>query len=246
MRRPAHRVCFDAGWQDRPRATKARPYAIAHPRCRLAAKSRPSPLTGGSRRGMAFCGTWRQTSSGLGRATTIVALMRCLACVFGFTPRRKRMSKAFIGTSGWTHDGWRGRFYLEDLRKRDWVAWYANQFPTTEINGSFYRTPSLDAVRTWRDQTPRDFLFAWKASKFITHWKWLGEACANSIELMEKRLTALSPKIVAVLFQLPPQFSKNRDRLASFLNMLPRGYRFAFEFRHKSWYDDEIFNLLHQ
>jgi len=67
------------------------------------------------------------------------------------------MSKAFIGTSGWTYDGWRGRFYREDLRKRDW------------LDGSFYRTPSLDAVRTWRDQTPRDFLFAWKASKFITH-----------------------------------------------------------------------------
>lgn len=67
------------------------------------------------------------------------------------------MSKAFIGTSGWTYDGWRGRFYLEDLRKRDWLAWYANQFPTTEINGSFYRTPSLDAVRTWRDQTPAIF-----------------------------------------------------------------------------------------
>jgi uncharacterized protein YecE (DUF72 family) len=132
------------------------------------------------------------------------------------------MSKAFIGTSGWTYDGWRGRFYLEDLRKRDWLAWYASQFPTTEIKGSFYRTPSLDAVRTWCDQTPRDFLFAWKASKFITHWKRLGEACANSIQLMETRLKALSPKIGTVLFQLPPQFSKNRDQLAPFLNMLPR------------------------
>src|SRR5260221_14289068 len=80
--------------------------------------------------------------------------MRCLACIFGFTPRRKRMSKAFIGTSGRTYDSWRGRFYLENLRKRDWLAWYASQFPTTEINGSFYRAPSLDAARTWRDQTP--------------------------------------------------------------------------------------------
>jgi len=122
------------------------------------------------------------------------------------------MSKALIGTSGWTYDGWRGRFYRKTLRKSDWLAWYASQFPTTEINGSFYRTPSLDAVRTWRDQTPKDFVFAWKGSKF----------------------------------QLPPRFSKNRDRLASFLEMLPRGYRFAFEFRHKSWYDDDIFSLLHE
>lgn len=122
------------------------------------------------------------------------------------------MSEAFIGTSGWTYDGWRGRFYRKTLRKSDWLAWYASQFPTTEINGSFYRTPSLDAVRTWRDQTPKDFVLAWKASKFITYWKRLGETC----------------------------------RLASFLDMLPRGYRFAFEFRHKSWYDDDIFSLLHE
>jgi uncharacterized protein YecE (DUF72 family) len=118
------------------------------------------------------------------------------------------MSKALIGTSGWTYDGRRGRFYRKTLRKSDWLAWYANQFPTTEINGSFYRTPSLDAVRTWRDQTPKDFVFAWKGSKFITHWKRLGETCPNSIELMETRLKVLSPKIGAVLFQLPPRFSK--------------------------------------
>ena len=156
------------------------------------------------------------------------------------------MTKVFIGTSGWTYDGWRGRFYLETLRKSDWLTWYAGQFPTTEINGSFYRTPSLDAVRSWRDQTPRDFLFAWKASKFITHWKRLGETCPNSIELMGSRLKVLEPKVGAVLFQLPQQFSKNRDRLASFLEMLPRGYRFAFEFRHKSWYDDDVLTLLHE
>jgi uncharacterized protein YecE (DUF72 family) len=156
------------------------------------------------------------------------------------------MRKAFIGTSGWTYADWRGQFYPEDLRNSDRLAWYATQFPTTEINGSFYRTPSLDAVRTWRDQTPKDFLFTWKASKFITHWKRLGETCPNSIALMESRLKALSPKVAAVLFQLPPQFSKNCERLASFLDMLPCGYRFAFEFRHKSWYDDDIFDLLHK
>src|SRR4029077_3063480 len=86
------------------------------------------------------------------------------------------------------------------------------------------RPPSLKAVAAWRDQTPKDFLFAWKASKFITHWKRLNENCPNSIELMETRLKVLSPKVGAVLFQLPPQFSKNRDRLASFLDMLPRCY----------------------
>ena len=105
------------------------------------------------------------------------------------------MSKVWIGTSGWTYDGWRGPFYPPDVAKAEWLCWYALQFPTTEINGSFYRTPSLKAVAVWRDQTPKDFLFAWKASKFITHWKRLSENCANSIELMETRLKVSSPKV---------------------------------------------------
>jgi len=156
------------------------------------------------------------------------------------------MSKAFIGTSGWTYDGWRGPFYPKEVPKKDWLSWYATQFPTTEINGSFYRTPSLEAVRNWRNQTPKDFLFAWKASKFITHWKRLSEKSDNSVELMETRLRALSPKVGAVLFQLPPQFQKDHERLAAFLKMLPRCYPYAFEFRHTSWYDNDIFSLLHK
>jgi uncharacterized protein YecE (DUF72 family) len=155
------------------------------------------------------------------------------------------MRKVWIGTSGWTYDGWRGPFYPEDIPKKEWLAWYASRFATTEINGSFYRTPSLAAVRGWRDQTPAHFQFAWKASKFITHWKRLTEKCENSIDLMETRLEALAPKLGAVLFQLPPQFTKNRQRLASFLTMLPPRHRYAFEFRHKSWYDDDVFELLH-
>src|SRR5881275_132556 len=157
-----------------------------------------------------------------------------------------RLARVWIGTSGWHYASWRGPFFPKGLRAKDHLCFYAEHFLTTELNGVFYRTPTEEAVRAWRDDTPEDFLFAWKASKFITHWKRLSQKCDNSIALMETRLKALSPKVGAVLFQLPPQFSKNRDRLATFLEMLPRGYRFAFEFRHKSWYDDEIFSLLHQ
>src|SRR5256714_3734319 len=153
------------------------------------------------------------------------------------------MSGLWIGTSGWTYDGWRGPFYPEDVPKKEWLRWYAQRFATTEINGSFYRTPSLEAVSTWRDQTPKQFLFSWKASKFITHWKRLTEKCENSIALMETRLEVLSPKVGAVLFQLPPRFSKNRERLAGFLQMLPRRYRKAFEFRHKSWDQIDLLDL---
>ena len=154
------------------------------------------------------------------------------------------MSRIVIGTSGWTYDGWRGPFYPAGVPKKNWLRWYGTQFPTTEINGSFYRTPSLDAVAGWRDQTPPGFLFAWKASKFITHWKRLTEKCENSLALMETRLKVLGPKLGPVLFQLPPQFTADRDRLADFLKMLTRRRRYAFEFRHPSWYAPEILALL--
>src|SRR3954471_1745019 len=157
---------------------------------------------------------------------------------------RRRKGTVWIGTSGWTYDGWRGPFYPENVRKKDWLAFYGTQFPTTEINGSFYRTPSLEAVRGWRDQTPNNFLFAWKASKFITHWKRLTEKCQNSIELMETRLKVLGPKVGPVLFQLPARFKADRERLASFLKMLSKRYKYAFEFRDASWYDEKIFQVL--
>jgi uncharacterized protein YecE (DUF72 family) len=154
------------------------------------------------------------------------------------------LGDVYIGTSGWTYDGWRGPFYPADMPKKDWLRFYSTQFPTTEINGSFYRTPSLAAVDGWRKQTPKDFVFAWKASKFITHWKRLSEKSENSIALMETRLRKLGAKAGPVLFQLPPRFTINRERLASFLKMLPRKYDYAFEFRHASWYDEAIYALL--
>ena len=155
------------------------------------------------------------------------------------------MSKVLIGTSGWTYDGWRGPFYPKDVPKKDWLGWYATRFPTTEINGSFYRTPSLEAVRHWRGQTPKDFLFSWKASKFITHWKRLNpDTCKNSIDLMVTRLKVLGSKAGPVLFQLPAHFEADRERLARFIKMLPGRYRYAFEFRHRSWYEHAILDVL--
>jgi uncharacterized protein YecE (DUF72 family) len=154
------------------------------------------------------------------------------------------MPGIWIGTSGWTYDSWRGPFYPKDVAKKDWLKFYGTQFSTTEINGSFYRTPSLEAVKAWRAQTPKEFVFAWKASKFITHRKRLTEKCENSIALMETRLKVLGPKCGPVLFQLPPQFKANRERLASFIKMLPRKHQYAFEFRDASWYEEPILDVL--
>jgi uncharacterized protein YecE (DUF72 family) len=154
------------------------------------------------------------------------------------------MDRLWIGTSGWTYQGWRKTFYPEQVRKSDWLSWYAGQFHSVEINGSFYRTPSQEAIKAWKQQTPEDFLFAWKASKFITHWKRLSEKCRNSLDLLELSLKALEPKIGVVLFQLPPQFQVDRERLASFLKMLRKKRKYAFEFRHPSWYQTNILKLL--
>lgn len=126
------------------------------------------------------------------------------------------------------------------------LAYYATQFDTTELNGVFYRTPTVEAVRAWRDQTSEDFIFAWKASKFITHWKRLTDKSRNSIALMETRLRLLGDKAGPVLFQLPPQFRADRERLASFIKLLRRKRPYVFEFRHSSWYDARILDLLRE
>jgi uncharacterized protein YecE (DUF72 family) len=154
------------------------------------------------------------------------------------------MTQVFIGTSGWHYDSWRGPFFPDDVPKKDWLRWYATRFPTTELNGVFYRTPTVAAVRGWFEQTPDDFLFAWKASKFITHWKRLSGNSRNSIALMETRLRLLKHKAGPVLFQLPPQFTANRERLASFIKLLRKRRHYAFEFRHSSWYDENILDVL--
>ena len=150
----------------------------------------------------------------------------------------------WIGTSGWSYASWRGPFFPRDLPARRHLEFYAGKFPTTELNGVFYRTPTQEAVRGWADSTPDHFVFAWKASKFITHWKRLNDTCRNSLELLESRLFLLGKKAGPVLFQLPPRFEKNCDRLASFMKLLPPRRRYAFEFRHPSWYEDDIIDLM--
>lgn len=149
-----------------------------------------------------------------------------------------------VGTSGWSYRSWRGPFYPEKLAARSHLEFYTSRFDTTELNGVFYRTPTEDAVRSWAEGTPDGFVFAWKASKFITHWKRLSDNSRNSLALMESRLRLLRQKAGPVLFQLPPHFKKNRERLASFLELLNRRRLYAFEFRHPSWYEDDILDLL--
>ncbi|MHC2334569.1 DUF72 domain-containing protein [Bradyrhizobium sp. USDA 4454] len=154
------------------------------------------------------------------------------------------MARILIGTSGWHYASWRGAFFPEGLPLKRQLDYYASHFQSTELNGVFYRTPTQKAVADWREATGDDFVFSWKASKFITHWKRLSGNSANSLALLESRLSILRNKAGPILFQLPPNFTADAERLASFLKLLKRRRRYAFEFRHPSWYAPPILKLL--
>ena len=153
------------------------------------------------------------------------------------------MGEVRIGCSGWSYRHWRGGFYPAGLPAKRQFEHYAERFDTAEINGSFYRLPSEQAVRTWADKAPDGFVFAWKASRYITHNKKLKD-CAASIELVFGRMDGLGEHFGPVLFQLPPNLHFNPARLGDFLALLPRQRRHVVEFRHPSWYVTETFELL--
>jgi uncharacterized protein YecE (DUF72 family) len=150
-----------------------------------------------------------------------------------------------IGTSGWHYMPWRGPFYPEDLKPKDFLSFYVTRFSSTELNNPFYRLPSEAAVTCWRDTTPDGFLFTWKASRFITHMLKLRNA-EDGLRVMFNRAEGLGPKLGPILFQLPPSLKADRERLASFLALLPRDRRYTFEFRHPSWYEPPILDLLRE
>jgi uncharacterized protein YecE (DUF72 family) len=153
------------------------------------------------------------------------------------------MGEIRIGTSGWVYRDWKGPFYPADLPQKRWFAHYAGRFSTTEINGSFYRLPTEKAVAGWAEAAPPGFVFAWKASRFITHNKKLKDV-GDSLKLVFGRMDPLGDHFGPVLFQLPPQLRRNDERLAAFLALLPRGRRCTVEFRHDSWYAPEVLRLL--
>jgi uncharacterized protein YecE (DUF72 family) len=148
----------------------------------------------------------------------------------------------WIGTSGFQYAEWKGSFYPEDLSTTKMLTYYAERFPTTEINYTFHRIPAPTTIDNWKVQTPDKFRFALKAPQKITHWSKLRD-CKDTLEYFCKVVSALGERLGPVLFQLPPTFKKDRDVLDSFLRELP-SIRCAFEFRHESWFDDEIFGLL--
>ena len=153
------------------------------------------------------------------------------------------MGKIRIGTSGWSYPHWRGPFYPHEVRKHDWLAYYARHFSSAEINGAFYRIPKAATFKGWAEQVPADFVFTLKASRYITHLKKLREP-SDSLQQLLTPAAELGERLGPILFQLPPRWRCNPDRLRTFLAELPQDHRYAFEFRDASWFTSEIEAML--
>jgi len=150
----------------------------------------------------------------------------------------------YVGTSGWQYDSWKPRFY-EGAPKTAWLERFATRFPVVEVNNSFYQLPKEETFDRWRSQTPKGFLFAVKASRFITHIRRLRN-CEDPVKLLWSRATRLAEKLGPILFQLPPNFPADAERLREFLKLLPAEMRAAFEFRDDSWRTDDVLDALNR
>jgi uncharacterized protein YecE (DUF72 family) len=148
-----------------------------------------------------------------------------------------------IGTSGWNYEHWRGTFYPQRTRPHELLRVYAERFESVEINNTFYSLPTAETIAAWRDQTPGGFLFAVKASRYLTHMKKLKDP-KEPLERLFGCIEALGQKLGPVLFQLPPRWHVKPDRLERLLDQLPEERRYAFEFRDSSWHGDRILDLL--
>jgi uncharacterized protein YecE (DUF72 family) len=148
-----------------------------------------------------------------------------------------------IGTSGWHYEHWRGPFYPSDLPSARWLEFYGERFEAVEINNSFYRLPEVQTLNAWGNAVPEGFVFAVKASRYITHMKKLRDA-GDPARRFLARVETLGDRLGPVLFQLPPHWRANPDRLGEFLAELPGGHRYAFEFRDPTWFDPRVYEIL--
>jgi uncharacterized protein YecE (DUF72 family) len=153
--------------------------------------------------------------------------------------------RLFAGTSGYSYKEWKPAFYPEKLPATQFLAYYAERLGTVEINNTFYRFPGAGLLKAWRDGTPAAFRFAVKANQKITHHGRLREVGELTRDFVE-RCAVLGDKLGPILFQLPPNFKRDDERLAPFLAELPTGPRYALEFRHVSWFDDAVLARLRE
>lgn len=151
--------------------------------------------------------------------------------------------KIYAGTSGYSYKEWKGFFYPEKMKPEEMLSFYATKLPAVEVNNTFYRLPKRELIDLWSSQVPPEFRFVIKASQKITHMRRLKGAGDETNYLMDV-VSLLEKKLGVVFFQLPPNFKKDVERLGAFLDALPKNVPIAFEFRHATWFDEEVYALL--
>jgi uncharacterized protein YecE (DUF72 family) len=161
----------------------------------------------------------------------------------GSTVSKNRRGNVHVGCSGWVYKHWRGIFYPEGLPQKRWFEHYSADFDTVEINASFYRLPLASTFDGWRDKAPPGFRYAVKVNRFITHMKKLID-CEEAVDQFIALARPLENKLGPLLYQLPPSLHKNLERLDTFLARLPADLEHVVEFRHRSWYDEDVLALL--
>jgi uncharacterized protein YecE (DUF72 family) len=149
----------------------------------------------------------------------------------------------YVGTSGYSYKEWKGTFYPEDLPEKQMLRFYGEHFRSVEINNTFYRMPKSSVLEAWAQEVPADFSFVLKAPQRITHIERLKDA-GDSVSYLLDVAGVLKERLGPLLFQLPPNLKKDASRLREFLALLPTNRRVAMEFRHESWFDEEVFQLL--
>ena len=154
--------------------------------------------------------------------------------------------RLLAGTSGYAFKEWKGVFYPTEIGDDAWLGYYAGKFPTVEINNTFYRLPRQPVLQQWAAQVPSDFTFAIKASMRITHHARLKPESASALDFLLQNTAVLGDRLGPILFQLPPNMEQDLTRLRGFLGLLPPDRRFTIEFRHESWFDDAVFDVLRE
>ena len=152
--------------------------------------------------------------------------------------------RIIVGTSGFAYKEWRGSFYPERMRDKEMLAYYAQRLRTVEINNTFYRLPGRETLLRWADEVPPGFVFVLKASQRITHRQRLSPESKETVDYLFDVASALGEKLGPVLFQTPPFLRKDAARLRDFLSLVPPGRPVAFEFRHETWRDEEVRDVL--
>ncbi|MGZ3787208.1 MAG: DUF72 domain-containing protein [Bacteriovorax sp.] len=154
-----------------------------------------------------------------------------------------KKAKIYIGTSGWSYQHWKGTVYPADIKDSDLLPFYVLQFKSVEINSSFYHLPSANTFRVWKNKVPKNFIFSVKASRYITHMKKL-KTDNDGLKNFLKHARVLKENLGPILFQLPPHWKLNLERLDLFLTSLPKSHRYTFEFRNHTWFDERVYQLL--